>query len=137
MAHFVTRRIASGCWVRGQSRAGAFSLVMRRPAGLADSAGETTGGRCAGLARGRHRPLPCHPTRPTPRTAESDPQKKGGSALGYDDASLEQLRPHRQPPQNGLAGRRYETGKRLTMIFDAPSRVASDPDQVTREFWTS
>ncbi|HTV96199.1 MAG TPA: carboxylesterase family protein [Steroidobacteraceae bacterium] len=41
------------------------------------------------------------------------------------------------PAQRSLAWPRYETRRRSTMIFDAPSRVASDPDRVTREFWAA
>ena len=39
------------------------------------------------------------------------------------------------PSQKGLPWPRYESGRRQNMIFDAPCRIAPDPDQVTREFW--
>lgn len=41
------------------------------------------------------------------------------------------------PAQKDLAWPRYDAGQRLTMIFDTPSRVVSDPDRVTRKFWAS
>jgi len=36
------------------------------------------------------------------------------------------------PSVSGLTWPRYETARRLTMIIDAPGRVASDPDRMTR-----
>ena len=39
------------------------------------------------------------------------------------------------PSQPGLSWPRYESHQRLTMIFDAPSRVVSDPARATRQFW--
>ena len=39
------------------------------------------------------------------------------------------------PSQNGLAWPRYEATGRQTMIFDAESRVAADPDGAARKFW--
>jgi para-nitrobenzyl esterase len=42
-----------------------------------------------------------------------------------------------EPTFRGMAWPRYKTGQRLTMIFDAPTRLASDPDRATREFWTA
>lgn len=40
------------------------------------------------------------------------------------------------PSQEGLAWPQYGTEDRLTMIFDAPSHVASFPDRITQEFWS-
>lgn len=37
------------------------------------------------------------------------------------------------PSQPGLAWPRYDAGKRLTMIFDAPCKVLSDPDPIARD----
>jgi para-nitrobenzyl esterase len=41
------------------------------------------------------------------------------------------------PAQKDLAWPRYDTNQRLTMIFDTPCHVLSDPDRVTREFWAA
>jgi para-nitrobenzyl esterase len=37
------------------------------------------------------------------------------------------------PSQEGLDWPRYDTERRLNMIFDAPCRVASDPDPIARD----
>ena len=37
------------------------------------------------------------------------------------------------PSQRGLAWPRYDASQRLTMIFDAPCKVAADPDPVARD----
>jgi para-nitrobenzyl esterase len=37
------------------------------------------------------------------------------------------------PSQEGLDWPRYDTERRLNMIFDAPCRVVSDPDPVARD----
>lgn len=42
-----------------------------------------------------------------------------------------------QPGQKGLAWPRYDGRDRRTMIFDAACRVVSDPDPITRKFWTT
>lgn len=41
------------------------------------------------------------------------------------------------PSQKGLAWPRYDTARRRTMIIDVPSRVVSDPDKPTRQFWSA
>lgn len=42
-----------------------------------------------------------------------------------------------QPGQQGLAWPSYDSNRRKTMIFDTPCRIVSDPDPITRKFWTS
>jgi para-nitrobenzyl esterase len=37
------------------------------------------------------------------------------------------------PAQDGLTWPRYDAGRRLNMIFDAPCRVVADPDPVARD----
>jgi para-nitrobenzyl esterase len=41
------------------------------------------------------------------------------------------------PSQPKLAWPRYESDRRMTMIFDSESRVASDPDSMRRQYWTA